>query len=183
MRTALLQLGEDFLSAIVFLIAYLATNNLMLAVILAVTVGAIQFAVAKVRGRPIELMQWLGFALVIVLGAAALITDDSRFMMVKPSIVHLAIGAIMLRPGWMLRYLPPIVKDNLPEMVLVASGYAWAGLMIALGLINFYVATNYSVQAWAWFITFGAIGAKVVALAIQYVVFRVMITRRLREAS
>jgi len=44
-------------------------------------------------------MQWLSFALVVVLGAAALLTDDPRFMMAKPSIVHFAVGAVMLRPG------------------------------------------------------------------------------------
>ena len=34
--------------------------------------------------------------------------------MVKPTLVHWAIGAVMLRHGWMTRYLPPIARDNLP---------------------------------------------------------------------
>jgi len=61
--------------------------------------GAGQFALARWRRRRIETMQWLSFALVVVLGAAALLTDDPRFMMAKPSIVHFAVGAVMLRPG------------------------------------------------------------------------------------
>ena len=68
----------------------------------------------KLTGRPIDAMQWLALGLVLVLGAATLITQDSRFIMVKPTVVHWAIGAVMLRHGWMTRYLPPIARDNLP---------------------------------------------------------------------
>ena len=35
--------------------------------------------------------------------------------------------------------------------------------MFLLGALNLFVATTMSFQAWAWFITFGAVGAKVVA--------------------
>ena len=63
MRTALYQLGEDFLSTIVFLIAYLATGNLYLAVILAIVVGVGQFVLLKRRGRTPDVMSWLSLGL------------------------------------------------------------------------------------------------------------------------
>src|SRR4051794_25346871 len=44
MRIALLQLAEDFLTAIVFLAIYLASGNLVLAVGSAIAVGIVQFA-------------------------------------------------------------------------------------------------------------------------------------------
>jgi intracellular septation protein A len=179
MRTALLQLLSDFLSAIVFLALYLATDNVTLATSVAVAVGVAQFAFMRLTGRPIDAMQWLALGLVVVLGAATIITQDSRFIMLKPTAVHWAIGAIMLRHGWMMRYLPPIARDNLPREVMVVAGYAWAALMFVLGAINVVVATAMSVQAWAWFITVGAVGAKVVAFLVQYWLFRVLIRRRL----
>jgi intracellular septation protein len=181
MQTAILQLAEDFLSAFVFLAVYLATGNLPLAVGAAIAVGAAQFALAKWRSRRLEAMQWLSFGLVIVLGAVALITNDGRFMMAKPSLIHFAIGAVMLRPGWMDRYLPPIVKENLPYRVIVLAGYAWAGLMFVLGLANLYVAANYSPVVWGYFLSIGATGAKIVALFAQYLVFRFLTWRRLRS--
>jgi intracellular septation protein len=180
MQTALFQLAEDFLSAFVFLGVYLATVNLPLAVGMAMAVGVAQFALAKRRGRRLEAMQWLSIGLVIVLGAVTLITNDSRFMMAKPSFIHFAIGAVMLRPGWMDRYLPPIVKENLPQRVIVLTGYAWAGLMFVLGLANLYVAANYSPTIWGYFLSIGATGAKVVAFFTQYLVFQILIRRRLR---
>ncbi len=180
MRSALVQLGEDFLSTIVFLALFLATGELVLAVACALAVGIAQLALLRWRAKPIDLMQGLSLALVVAFGAAALITADSRFMMAKPSVIHFAVGAVMLRPGWMSRYMPPLVRANVPGNVLVASGYAWAALMFALGLTNLYVAVSFSVAVWAWFISIGAVGAKVVAFLVQFLVFRVVVRRRLR---
>jgi len=121
MQTAMRQLLSDFLSAIVFLVVYGLSDNIYLATAAAVGVAAAQVAIMKSRGQPIDAMQWLVLGLVLVLGAATLITSDSRFIMVKPSIIHCAVGAVMLRRGWMIRYLPPIARDNLPESVMVTA--------------------------------------------------------------
>jgi len=181
MRTALQQLLSDFLSAIVFLAVYGLGGSITLATTTAVGVGLAQVAVMKLRGRPIDLMQWLALGLVLVLGAATLITQDSRFIMVKPTVIHWAIGAVMLRHGWMTRYLPPIARDNLPVGVMVRAGYAWAVLMLVLGGLNLFIALTMSFQAWAWFISFGAMGAKVAAFLVQYLVFRLIIRRKLQS--
>jgi intracellular septation protein len=183
MRTALYQLAEDFLSTIVFLIAYLTTGNLYLAVILAIAVGVDQFVLLKRRGRTPDVMGWLSLGFAIALGGAALITDDSRFIMAKPSVIHFAIGVVMLRRGWMARYMPEIVKQNVSERVLIGCGYAWAALMFVLGALNLYVAARYSVEMWAWFISVGAVGAKVAAFLIQYAVIQILVRRNLRLAA
>jgi intracellular septation protein len=140
MRTALGQLLSDFLSAIVFLVIYGSTDNLYLATGAAIAVSLAQFTVFKMRGQPVDAMQWLVLGMVVILGSATLITEDSRFLMMKPSIVHFAVGAVMLRRGWMMRYLPPIVRENIPESALLAAGYAWAALMFALGALNIVIA-------------------------------------------
>jgi intracellular septation protein A len=183
MRTALYQLGEDFLSTIVFLIVYFVSGELYLAIIVAVAVGIGQFLLLKLRGRTPDVMGWLSLVMVIALGGASLMTNDSRFIMAKPSVVHFAIGVVMLRRGWLARYMPEIVKQNVPENVLIGSGYAWAALMFALGLLNLYVANRYSIEVWAWFISVFAVGAKVVAFLIQYAVIRMLIRRSLRLAA
>lgn len=181
MKTALMQLAEDFLSTFVFLGIYLATGNLALAVGFALAIGIGQLAAAKWRERPIETMQWLSLAFVVALGGAALMTDDARFMMAKPSVIHFAVGAVMLRPGWMARYMPPIVTEHVSANLLKASGYAWAALMFVLGLSNLYVAAFYSPVVWGWFISVGAVGAKIVAFAVQYLVIWVLIRRSFRQ--
>ncbi|HXY90652.1 MAG TPA: septation protein IspZ [Xanthobacteraceae bacterium] len=183
MRTTLAQLLSDFLAAIVFLAIYGLTDNLYWATGAAIAVSLAQFAAAKIRGRPVDAMQWLVLFMVVVLGSATLITQDSRFIMVKPSIVHFAIGAVLLRRGWMIRYLPPIARDHIPESVLVVSGYAWAALMFFLGALNIAIAWTLPFKVWAWFISIGALGAKIVAFFVQYAVFRIVVRRKLRAAA
>jgi len=126
-------------------------------------------------------MTWASLALVIVLGSATILTHDARFVLAKPSIAHFAIGAIMLKRGWMLRYLPPIVVATIPEYVTVA-GYSWAALMFALGAGTIAVAATGDLKLWAFYVSFVAIGAKLLAFAIQYAAFRVLITSRIRVA-
>jgi intracellular septation protein len=183
MKTALLQLAEDFLSTFVFLGIYLAAGNLPVAIGFALAVGAGQLVFVWWKRRSIETMQWLSLGLVVVLGGAALLTADARFMMAKPSIIHFAVGVVMLRPGWMVRYMPPLVTAHVPANVLTASGYAWAGLMFVLGLTNLYVAAMYSPVVWAWFISAGAVGAKILAFALQYLVLWIFIRRDLRQVQ
>ena len=98
-----MQLLSDFLSAIIFLTIYGVTDNLCMATGAAIAVSITQFTVAKIGGRLVDLMQWLVLGMVVVLGSATLIIQDSRFIMMKPSIVHFAVGAVMLRRGWMMR--------------------------------------------------------------------------------
>jgi intracellular septation protein A len=183
MRTAIVQLLSDFLSVIVFLIIYGSTDSIYLATSAAIAASLLQLAVFKLRGQSVDAMQWLVLGMVIVLGAATLMTEDGRFVMIKPSIVHFAVGAVMLRHGWMIRYLPPIVRENSPARVLVGSGYAWAALMFALGALNIVVALTLPFKVWAWFISVGAIGAKIVAFIVQYAIFRTILRRKLSEAG
>jgi intracellular septation protein A len=181
MKQALRQLINDFLSAIFFFAVYSLTGSIVAGTAIAIAVGAAQFIRLKRARRPIEPMQWMSLGLVLVLGTATLLTQSPRFMMLKPSFVHFAIAAVMLRRGWMTRYLPAIVHEKMPETVIVRAGYAWAGLMVGLGAANIGIATQLDIKIWAWFISFGAIGAKLAALLLQYAVFRLIITRKLRS--
>jgi intracellular septation protein len=182
MKQALSQPLGDFLSAILFLVSYLLSGDITVAGAIAIAAGLVQLAALKFRGRHIEPMQWMSLGLVVVLSGATILTQSPQFVMLKPSIVHFAIAAAMLRRGWMIRYLPDIARQNLPERVPVAAGYGWAGLMGALGAVNLAIAAYGDLAIWAWFISVAAIGAKIVAFLLQYMVFRVIIRRNLRLA-
>ncbi len=182
MKQALSHLLNDLLSAILFFVVYFVSGNIIAAAAIAIAVGVAQFAVMKLAGRRIEPMQWMILGLVVVLGAATMLTQSPRFMMVKPSIGHFAVALIMLRRGWMIRYLPEIVTRNLPAQIIVAAGYAWAGLLAGIGIVNLGFASYGDIVIWAWFISVGSIGAKIAAFALQYGVFRTLVRRRLTHA-
>jgi intracellular septation protein len=181
MKDVFAKLLTDFLSAIVFLALYLITGDVVLATSVAIAGAVAQVIYARVKGRPLGFMTWASLALVIVLGGATLLTHDPRFVLAKPSIAHFAIGAIMLKRGWMLRYMPPIVAGTIPEYVTIA-GYAWAALMFALGLGTIAVASTGDLKLWAFYVTAVLIGVKVAAFAVQYVAFRIFVKNRIRAA-
>ena len=114
MKQALRQLLSDFLSAILFLVVYVMSGSVIAAAAIAVTAGLVQLARLGLTRRRIEPMQWMSLGLVVVLGGATMLTQNPRFM-IKPTIVHFAVAAVMLRRGWMIRYMPQIVVQNLPE--------------------------------------------------------------------
>ncbi|SHL58797.1 Intracellular septation protein A [Bradyrhizobium lablabi] len=181
MRDVFVRLLTDFLSAIVFLVLYLATGNVVLATSVAIAGALAQVAYSRVKGKPLGFMTYASLALVIVLGSATLLTNDPRFVLAKPSIAHFAIGAIMLKRGWMLRYMPPMVAEIIPEYVTIA-GYAWAALMFALGLGTIAVASTGDLKLWAFYVSVVLIGAKFAAFAVQYIAFRILVTNRIRAA-
>ena len=181
MKDVFAKLATDFFSTIVFLALYLITGNILLATSVAIAGAIAQVIYARVKGEPLSFMTYASLALVIVLGSATLLTNDPRFVLAKPSIAHFAIGAIMLKRGWMLRYMPPIVTETVPEYVTIA-GYAWAALMFALGAGVIAVASTGDMKLWALYVSVVAVGAKVAAFAVQYIALRILVTNRIRAA-
>jgi len=181
MKDVFAKLATDFLSTIVFLAVYFATDNVLLATGVAIASSVAQVIYAHVKGQPLGFMTYASLGLVIVLGGATLLTSDPRFVLAKPAIAHFAIGGIMLRRGWMLRYMPPLVAETIPEYVTFA-GYAWAALMFALGAGTIAIAATGDLKLWALYVSVIAMGAKVAAFAVQYVAFRILVTNRIRAA-
>jgi len=179
MKQALQQLAQDFLSAICFFALYALTHNLYLGVGAGIAVGLAQLARRKLTDRRTEPMQWMSLALVVVLGGATLLFHTPRFVMLKPTIAHLAIAAVMLRRGWMTRYLPPIARQYLDQSVIDAAGYGWAALQASLAVANVFLALECSFAVWGLFVSFGNIASTATALGVQYIVFRGIITRRI----
>jgi len=182
MKDVFAKLGADFFSTILFLAIYLMTDNVLLATGVAIAAAVAQVIYSRVKGKELGYMTWASLALVIVLGSATLLTHDPRFVLAKPAIGHFAIGAIMLKRGWMLRYLPPIVTQTIPEYATLA-GYVWAALMFVLGAGTIGVAMTGDMKLWTFYVTVVLVGAKIAAFAIQYIAFRILVGSRLRAAA
>jgi len=169
----------DLASTLFFLVLYLLTKNIPLAVVLGVALGVGQIGWELVRRKPIDTMQWLSLFLVIAAGTATLITNDPRFVMLKPSLIYLIVGMVMLKPGWMNRYLPPIAKELVPDIAFI-FGFVWAGLMFFSAALNILVAMTFSVATWASFMSAYGIASKLGLFLLQYGTMRYIGVRRRR---
>jgi intracellular septation protein len=182
MKDVFARLGADFFSTILFIAIYLATDNVLLATGVAIAGAVAQVVYSRIKGKELGYMTWASLGLVIVLGSATLMTHDPRFVLAKPAIGHFAIGVIMLKRGWMLRYLPPIVTETIPEYATFA-GYAWAALCFVLGAGTIGIAMTGDMNLWTFYVTVVLVGAKIAAFAIQYIAFRILVGSRLRAAA
>src|SRR6202795_2275886 len=169
----------DMASTFFFLVLFLLTHNIILSVALGMALGVAQIGWQFARKLPIDTMQWMSLFLVLGSGTATLLTRDPRFVMVKPSVIYTIVGIVMLKPGWMNRYLPPVAIEIVPD-VAVIFGFVWAGLMFFSAALNLIVALNFSVVAWSAFMSIWAIVSKAVLFLIGFATMRTIAVRRRR---
>lgn len=177
--TTVTLLMSDLAASLVFVIVFLATHDPLLSACVGMLIGFGQITVQLVRKTPVDSMQWLSLGLVLVSGAATMLTADPRFVLFKPSVIYLIIGVAMLKPGWMNRYLPPIVKAVAADIGLL-TGYAWAGLMFASAALNAYLAVSTNVATWALTMASFAIASKVVLFLAGFGAIRLVTRARVR---
>jgi intracellular septation protein A len=163
---------SDMLSTILFAALFSLTSNIYLSTGAAIALGIAQVLHERLRGRPVPWMQWASLGLVTGLGGATLLTGDARFVMVKPTVIYLTIGAAMMQPGWMERYIPPVAKAYLPARLVASWGYVWAGLMFATAAANLAIAFLFDHKAWLAFVGVFPLASKLILFAAQYLTFR-----------
>ena len=169
-------LAADLLSTLFFVVLINLTGDVMLATAVSMAVGIGQIVWLKWRRLPVAALQWMSLVLVISLGTASLLTHDPRFVMVKPTLVYLVIGVVMLQRGWMTRYMPDVVMQNRPDLP-VAFGYVWAAMMFATAALNLVIALTLSQAVWSAFLAIFPLVSKLLLFAAQYAATRWIVTR------
>ena len=140
----------DLVPMIVFLGIFLATGNIVFALGFGIAASVAQLIYALIRRKQIGALQWASLGLLVVFGGATLVTQDARFIMFKPTVIHVMLGTVMLRPGWMERYVPANERDRIRPM-LTAFGFIWAGLMFLIAAANAALVALADPVVWAKF--------------------------------
>jgi intracellular septation protein len=169
----------DLASTLIFLVLYLLTQNIPLAIAAGILFGFVQIGWQIAHKNPIDTMQWLSLFLVVGSGTATMLTSDPRFVMAKPSLIYLIVGAVMLKPAWINRYLPPIAQEIVPDVAII-FGFVWSGLMFFSATLNLVLALNFSVATWASLMSVYGIVSKLGLFLIQVAIMRSIGRRRYR---
>jgi intracellular septation protein len=167
----------DMASTFLFFVIFLLTKNLLLSAVLGMPLGISQIGWQFASKKPIDGMHWMSLFLVLGFGTATLITEDPHFLMVKPSLIYVIVGLVMLKPGWMNRYLPLAAMAIVPDIAFI-FGFVWAGLMFFSAALNVFVTLNFSVVAWSAFMSVYAIVSKAGLFLIGYGIMRYIGARR-----
>ncbi|MGH6644747.1 MAG: inner membrane-spanning protein YciB, partial [Bradyrhizobium sp.] len=146
---------------------------------LGMALGVAQIGWALYRRQPVGSLQLLSVVLILASGTATFFTHDPTFVMLKPSVIYCIVGLVMLKRGWMNRYLPPIAQATVPDLA-ITFGYVWAGLMFFSAALNIVLLLTLDVTTWAAVKSVWAIGSKAGLFGIQYAIMKSTGIRRAR---
>jgi len=139
----------------------------------AVAIGATfgQIAWTWLRHRKVDKMLWVSLGVITVFGGATLLLKDDTFIKWKPTVLYwlfagvLAISALAFRKNLVRAMMEQQV--TLPDEVWTKLLWSWIGFFAVMGVLNLYVAFNYTLETWVNFKLFGGIGLMLVFVLLQ----------------
>lgn len=167
---ALAALLQDLLPTILFAGLVALHVGPVAATLAAGALSISQICILALMRRPIAPLQWASLGLVIIFGAATVLAHDVRFLMAKPTLIYAIVGVVMLKRGWMLRYLPRAAGGRGAGM-MIRFGYVWAGLMLVTAAANLVVAIRFPEQ-WPQFLATFPLVSKLALFGVQYLFVR-----------
>jgi intracellular septation protein len=155
----------------------------LLATIVVIIATTLQIAYMLVRRHKVDMMLWVTFVLVVVLGGATIWFHNATFIKWKPSVLYWAMGLSLWVSQTIFRknLLQTLIGQQLllPGKVWQRLNFAWIAFFGLMGLLNLYVAYSYSTSVWASFKAFGATGLTVLFMLGQ----GVYMSRHLKQAE
>ena len=143
----------------------------LLATLVVMIATLAQAAILKLRGKKIDLMLWISLVLVVVLGGATVWFHNETFIKWKPTGLHWAMAlTLWISQAFVGKNLIKAMLGSelqLPDAVWLRLNRAWVLFFAAMGVINLYVAYNFSTSAWANFKVFGVTGLMVLFVVAQ----------------
>ncbi len=167
----------DFLGSIFFVVLLAFKVDVSVAAAIGIAVSIAVIVVPLLRRRAVAALQWASLALVLLSAAASMLTHDPQFVMAKPTLIYVAVGFVMLQPGWMKRYIPPIAVGHI-DRVTDIFGYVWSALMFITAAANLIIAVWFT-PYWIVFLGTFPVASKVALFAIQYWTSRTIARRRI----
>jgi intracellular septation protein len=139
----------------------------------AAAIGAtvLQIAWTKWRHGKVDTMLWVSFGIIALLGGATLALHDETFIKWKPTVLYwvfsctLLISDLVFKKNLMRAMLHE--KIALPVRVWHYVNLSWSLFFAVLGVVNLYVALNYSTDGWVDFKLFGTTGMMLVFVLLQ----------------
>ena len=143
----------------------------LLATVVVIVATCAQIVVLLAQRKKIDLMLWITFVLVVVLGGATIWFHNATFIKWKPSALYWAMGLAFWVSQTFFRknLLQTLIGEQLqlPAPIWQRLNFAWIAFFALLGLLNLYVAYSYSTSTWFTFKAFGVTGLMLVFMVAQ----------------
>ena len=142
------------------------------------TVGQVAWVLAM--RRKVDTMLWVSLVLIVVMGGATLALHDETFIKWKPTVLYwvfsiaLLVSAMVFEKNIIRNMLE--AQMTLSEEIWARLNQSWAAFFALMGVLNLFVAFNYSTPVWVNFKLFGGTG-----LMLLFVLAQGMVLSRYME--
>ena len=160
----------DLFPVILFFAAF-KLFGIFVATATAIAATVAQIAWVKWRHGKVDVMLWVSFAIIAIFGGATLLLHDETYIKWKPTILYWVFACILLFSNILFKKnLMRVLlheKMALPVSVWNRVNLSWSVFFAVLGVVNLYVAFNYSTDSWVDFKLFGVTGMILVFVLLQ----------------
>jgi len=160
----------DLFPVILFFAAF-KLSGIYVATATAIAATIAQVAWTKWRHGKVDTMLWVSFGIIIVFGGATLLLHDETFIKWKPTILYWVFTTALLCSNLLFKknLMRAMMQEKLtlPVKVWNRVNLSWSLFFAVLGVLNLYVAFNYSTDTWVNFKLFGTTGIMLVFVLLQ----------------
>lgn len=143
----------------------------LLATVVVIAGTLAQIVTLKALRKPVDKMLWAGLVVVVVLGGLTLWFHSEVFIKWKPTIIYwLMASGLLISEVFMKRdVLAQMMGGQIdaPEAVWRRLTWAWVAFLFGMGVLNLYVAFNFTTDQWVTFKMWGSLGLTFVFTLIQ----------------
>jgi intracellular septation protein len=148
-----------------------AEAPVLLATVVVIVATMLQILWLKVAGKKVDTMLWVSLGLVTLLGGATIYFHSESFIKWKPTVLYWVMGGALL-VGQLIFKKNGIkslmgAQMSLPDAIWLRVNLSWVGFFALMGVLNLWVAFNFSTSAWVNFKLFGGIGLMFAFVAVQ----------------
>ena len=160
----------DLFPVILFFVAF-KVFDIYIATAVAIGATFAQIGWMWYRHRKIDNMLWVSLGVIVFFGGATLLLHDEMFIKWKPSVLYWLFAAALLISELVFR--KNLIKAmmgkqmDLPQIVWRKLLMSWVGFFAVMGVLNLYVALNFSTDTWVNFKLFGGMGLMLVFIVLQ----------------
>ena len=163
----------DFFPVLLFVVAYFTSKDMILATKVLLVGSLIQIAVFWLWKRTVEKMHLITFVVVLIMGTLTIVLDDPIYIIWKPTVINCSLACVLLVAQVLGKNLvrkavegfltqTPHLKLSMPESKWGPLNLIWVFYLFMLGVINLYVAFNYTEETW---VTFKLVGFTAINLS------------------
>jgi len=136
---------------------------ILLATALAIIAITLQLVVMMALRKKIGIVQWLTFVIFLVFGGATIYFHSDTFIMWKPTVLYWLFGIVLMVSNTffgrnLIRKMMEPGGLILPDRVWQQMNLSWIVFFLAVGVLNLYIAYDYSRDTWVTFKAFGLTG-------------------------